>query len=233
MRHKAYFHNLLILICCIFSFAYAQSPYKPDTSLTYDRFLQQCIQFKRETRQEVWVVSFWASWDNKWENYAFRLKDIHKRFADKPIRFVSISIDQNEDSWYKSLFAYRMDWEQLVISNQTDLSFIKRAFPFDGIPSIFVVSPDGSIRRRNQLADLENELEYHSSYLGVAPPTKPVAEEKPKPETQSWLTHKVQKGETLYRIFVRYGVSVDEIKRINNLSNNSIVPGQVLKIKRQ
>lgn len=42
--------------------------------------------------------------------------------------------------------------------------------------------------------------------------------------------HKVREGETLYNLSLRYGVPVDEIKRLNNMDDNIIVVGQVLKI---
>ena len=41
----------------------------------------------------------------------------------------------------------------------------------------------------------------------------------------------VKKGDTLYSIAKRYKLSVDELKRINNLINNTLSIGQVLKLK--
>ena len=40
----------------------------------------------------------------------------------------------------------------------------------------------------------------------------------------------VKKGDTLYGIANKYGISVDELKAINNLTNNNLSVGQVLKI---
>ncbi|NPA57758.1 MAG: transglycosylase SLT domain-containing protein [Aquificae bacterium] len=42
--------------------------------------------------------------------------------------------------------------------------------------------------------------------------------------------HKVKKGETLYRIAKKYGVSVDKLKKVNKIRGNLIKPGMVLKI---
>jgi hypothetical protein len=44
------------------------------------------------------------------------------------------------------------------------------------------------------------------------------------------LEHQVQAGETLLYIAERYGVTVDDIRRLNNLSGDLIVVGQVLRI---
>lgn len=54
---------------------------------------------------------------------------------------------------------------------------------------------------------------------------------EPKSEPQKELKHIVSKGETLYSISKKYGVSVDEIKNWNNLNSNAISVGQELIIK--
>ncbi len=43
-------------------------------------------------------------------------------------------------------------------------------------------------------------------------------------------TYIVKSGDTLYGIARRFGLSVDELKRINNLSSNTLSIGQVLKV---
>ena len=47
----------------------------------------------------------------------------------------------------------------------------------------------------------------------------------------NYITHTVKKGDNLYSIGRMYGVSVDSIKKLNNLSSNLLNIGQVLKIK--
>lgn len=44
-------------------------------------------------------------------------------------------------------------------------------------------------------------------------------------------TYTVQPGDTLYGIAKQFGTSVDDIKKLNNLSSNTISIGQVLKIQ--
>ncbi len=46
----------------------------------------------------------------------------------------------------------------------------------------------------------------------------------------NYEVYKVQRGDSLYLIARKYGVSVDDIKRVNNLNNNTISIGQELKI---
>ena len=46
----------------------------------------------------------------------------------------------------------------------------------------------------------------------------------------NYNVYKVQRGDSLYSIARKYGISVDDIKRVNNLNNNTISIGQELKI---
>lgn len=46
----------------------------------------------------------------------------------------------------------------------------------------------------------------------------------------NYIIHQVEEKETLYRLSIKYKVSVEEIKRVNDLSNNTITPKQQLKI---
>jgi membrane-bound lytic murein transglycosylase D len=47
----------------------------------------------------------------------------------------------------------------------------------------------------------------------------------------SSLTHSVKSGDTLYSLSKKYDVSVDQIKRLNGLLDNTLAIGQVLKIR--
>lgn len=53
-----------------------------------------------------------------------------------------------------------------------------------------------------------------------------------QPSTSSATTHTVQVGETLYRISKNYNVNLDDLKRWNNLSDNTISVGQRLIIRK-
>ena len=53
-----------------------------------------------------------------------------------------------------------------------------------------------------------------------------------EPKQYEVFTHEVKKGDTLYGISKRYDISVDELRRLNNLNDNIISIGQILNIRR-
>ena len=62
---------------------------------------------------------------------------------------------------------------------------------------------------------------------------KPSPPSKPAVSTEEQY-HTVQKGETLYRISKKYGISVEELRKLNNLSEDQpIYTGQKLRISSQ
>lgn len=60
------------------------------------------------------------------------------------------------------------------------------------------------------------------------PVRQPTADETAQAE--EILTHTVKKGDTLYAISRKYEISVDELKRMNQLKDNTISIGQVLNV---
>lgn len=51
------------------------------------------------------------------------------------------------------------------------------------------------------------------------------------PNSHGEVVHEVQSGQTLWQLAISYGVKIDDIKRLNGLSDNNIYPGNKLLIK--
>ena len=47
----------------------------------------------------------------------------------------------------------------------------------------------------------------------------------------TYITYVVKRGDNLYNIARKYGTSVDNLIKLNNLTNNNLAIGQVLKIR--
>lgn len=237
---------------------FAQISFEPDTNLTYERFLRQCQDFSRTTESEVWVVNFWASWHGGSLDMVPQLKQVYEAYATrKPVRFISISIDKNKQQWLNGIVNYQLPWEHLFLPNQQDLEFLRTAFRHNSIPALFVVDTKGDIHRMQDIPSLQQELDFQITTLPDEPyatlvaapepvtpaptptPTQPDPEPEPEPEPETsqprdsgtWVTHTVRPGETLYSLYRKYQVPVDDIKRNNGLNGNTIKVGEVLKIK--
>ncbi len=73
--------------------------------------------------------------------------------------------------------------------------------------------------------------QYDNEALGKTTITEEViVYEEPK-KTISSSEYEVAKGDTLYSISKKYNISVEELKKKNNISDNTLSIGQVLKIK--
>ncbi|AWX43931.1 N-acetylmuramoyl-L-alanine amidase [Flagellimonas maritima] len=54
-----------------------------------------------------------------------------------------------------------------------------------------------------------------------------------EPKNYEVFTHVVEKGDTLYALSRRYAISIDELKRLNNLDGTNLSIGQVINIRRE
>ncbi len=81
----------------------------------------------------------------------------------------------------------------------------------------------------------------YPSYPSTSPTNKPTTQPsqplpKPKPTTPikpagAVQYHTVAQSETLWAISRKYGITVDQLKQLNGLSDNTIKPGQQLRVK--
>ena len=95
----------------------------------------------------------------------------------------------------------------------------------------------GTVSRMDHLAEemvlLKKEMEALTVKAAAATPSAgTLAPRSPSPSGAAPVYHQVQSGENLFRISQRYKVSVDALRRLNNLSAKAdIYPGQKLVVK--
>jgi pyruvate/2-oxoglutarate dehydrogenase complex dihydrolipoamide acyltransferase (E2) component len=91
---------------------------------------------------------------------------------------------------------------------------------------------------KEQFAEVAARQEQPAAAAPAARPAapRPAAAPTPapaQPAAAKPVLHEVRAGETLFRISRTYGVTVDEIRRLNNLGADDVIrPGQVLTIRR-
>lgn len=233
----------------------AQTPLRQ--SLSYGEFLEDCINFKKRPvneRQEVWVFHFWASWHGPSQSQIPALYSLLQDYKGKPVRMISVSVDKLPSNWISALRRHDMPWEQVNVTKEDDYTFLKRAFKHNSLPALFVLDPDGLVRRMPDVKDVRSFLVAVSPRLPNNPyyafptestsisnepgipqddPTPVTDPGTPGPSDGEWVIHTVTAGETLYSLYRKYGVSVEEIKNLNGLTSNAIQVGQKLKIKRK
>lgn len=84
------------------------------------------------------------------------------------------------------------------------------------------------------VSSLVEHIGSFSSPQEKQPQVAPIQTDKSdQPPLYGYQEHTVEENQTLYSISVKYGVQVDEIKKLNGLKGNNIRNGQVLKIGKQ
>ena len=87
--------------------------------------------------------------------------------------------------------------------------------------------------RLDRLAKKIDGLQKRMASVSVEGETGPATPEKPIAKSKMPY-HEVSRGETLYRIGKKYGISVDELRRLNNLNQNQTIhPGQKLLVNKE
>ena len=108
-----------------------------------------------------------------------------------------------------------------IVGTNYDSYVVKSGDTIYSIANLYGVNP--SVIR--ELNDLSDDVVIVGEQLLV-----PISSDVVDTDVTSYIDYRIVSGDTLYSIAKRYGVSVDELKRLNNLSNNNLSIGQVIKI---
>jgi len=90
----------------------------------------------------------------------------------------------------------------------------------------FGVSVDDIIRANN----LTNNTLQIGQVLQIPTTSRTTPPSPPTPTPPTTISYTVQRGDSLWEIANRYGITVDALKRANNLTSNTLQIGQVLQI---
>ena len=89
----------------------------------------------------------------------------------------------------------------------------------------------GFIDNKNDAIKLQNNLEEYVEGVVKAIADYTGYNYLPPQQNNNQSTYVVKRGDTLYSIANKYSTTVDELKRLNNLTTNVITIGQMLRIK--
>jgi LysM repeat protein len=88
-----------------------------------------------------------------------------------------------------------------------------------------VVSDSSSNKGKNPIPIIS------PSANGKPNPDPSLVNSKPKTTPAKPVYHKVRPGETLYSIAKAYGLTVDQLKRMNGLRSNNLAVGRLLRVR--
>jgi len=87
------------------------------------------------------LIDFWASWCGPCRISFPRLRSVYQQLKGQNFEIINISIDAKLDDWKKAVKEENNPWPQL--HDKTNLS--KSAFFVSGIPTAYLIDPDGKI----------------------------------------------------------------------------------------
>ncbi len=158
ISHNSKLQKILPMIFCLLLLSlsgYSQESaiYSPDFSLSVADIEAKALKDK----EEVWVLDFWASWCGPCIQAVPHLKELHEKYADQNVRFISLSWDKHEDRWMKALNRLQMPWQHIRVEKGQD-AFFNRYFRHSSIPTAFVIRKSGKVKRVSNIDGLESAI---------------------------------------------------------------------------
>ncbi|MCO4292848.1 AhpC/TSA family protein [Solitalea sp. MAHUQ-68] len=92
------------------------------------------------------IIDFWASWCGPCRQEIPHLKEVYKKYKDKGLEILAVSLDAKADQWKKAMDEEKMTWPQV---NAPDSKPVMSSYLFSGIPYLVVVDKDGKIIEKN------------------------------------------------------------------------------------
>ena len=108
-----------------------------------------------------------------------------------------------------------------IIGTNYDTYVVKTDDSLFSIASRYGVSVD----ELKKINNLNNDILFVGQQLLV-----PTSSDIVDSSITNYVDYRIVSGDTLYSIANRYGVSIDELKSLNNLPNNNLSVGQVIKV---
>lgn len=149
--------------------------------IRYDDFLRKIAENKKA---KLTVVDAWATWCGPCKENFPHLVDMHKKYADKGLVAVSLSLDEADNPKKVAearafLAEKKAAFGNYILTDATDAAFEK--LDITAIPAVFLFGPDGEEIKRFTLEDVNNLFTYEQVEEAVKAylDGKPIPEAKP------------------------------------------------------
>ena len=94
------------------------------------------------------LLEFWGSWCGPCIPEIPYLNEVHEMFDDDRLVLIGIALDRDVETVEKFMKEHAMTWPQILQPDMFDGELVN-AFNIGGVPSMYLVGPDGTIVTRN------------------------------------------------------------------------------------
>ncbi|QEC42480.1 thiol-disulfide isomerase/thioredoxin [Pseudobacter ginsenosidimutans] len=94
-----------------------------------------------ELKGKYVLIDFWASWCAPCRKSFPRMREVYAAYRDQSFEIYSVSIDEDKAAWLKAVQEESNPWKQSLDNKNISQS----RFAVTGVPSTFLIGPDGTI----------------------------------------------------------------------------------------
>jgi thiol-disulfide isomerase/thioredoxin len=135
--------------------------------LKFDNPEGKTLELSKIYKDKLVLLDFWASWCRPCRGASPRLVDLYNRYKDKQFKsakkgftVVSVSLDQNKDSWKKAITDDKLEWEYHMSDLGAWDSKAAALYGVQFIPQAFLISTDGKVvGKYNSAEEAEADLQ--------------------------------------------------------------------------
>jgi peroxiredoxin len=101
---------------------------------------------------KVVLLDFWASWCGPCRVANKQLVKMYPSFKEKGVVFLSVSLDDNKQSWLAAVKKDQLQWTQLIDLRAWN-SPVANSYDVLTIPATFLIDQEGNVVARNLSGD--------------------------------------------------------------------------------